>query len=316
MSIISSRSAVSREGFTPYQSEEGDLREISLFSRLNLNDDKAELEGPRLPGGNKSACDLLSVGSKKRKLSEELMNSSKVGGKTFLNRSLVGKSSLAGELLIEMDSSYAPKKELSENSCPVALNNEEHDDLFSGPGVLVDDKPRFTKTKNLLRNISNYMHKFILYNRRARNWVNHYFRAKLARATRKPSAEKSLSNRSEHFIESRPEESPEERVGEEERMGEEERVGEEESEELGEQRAEFFGWVSELSIGNFNDYEHVWTRPHKFRALYRVICYRYYRNEAYCDILRSRLTTKDISLRYLVQFIEGILHPAQFYRFK
>lgn len=81
MSIISSRSAKSREGFTPYQSEEGDLREISLFSRLNLNDEKVELEGalPLQPGYNKSTSDLLSVGSKKRKLSEELMNSSKVG---------------------------------------------------------------------------------------------------------------------------------------------------------------------------------------------------------------------------------------------
>lgn len=123
------------------------------------------------------------------------------GNKTFLNRSLIGKSSLNGELLIEMDSSYDPKKELSENSCPVVLNNEEHDDLFSGPGVMVDDKPRFTKTKNLLRNISNYMHKFILYNRRARRWVTDYFRARLARSRRKPSCEKSLSNRSEgHFI--------------------------------------------------------------------------------------------------------------------
>lgn len=163
-----------------------------------------------------------------------------------------------------MDSSYDPKKELSENSCPVVLNNEEHDDLFSGPGVMVDDKPRFTKTKNLLRNISNYMHKFILYNRRARRWVADYFRARIAR--RKPSCEKSLSNRSEgHFIESE----------EEERRPGEEEEGEE---AVGEQTAEFFAWVSELSIGNFNDYEHVWTRPHKFRALYRVICYRYYKN--------------------------------------
>lgn len=83
MSIISSRSAKSREGFTPYQSEESDLREISLFSRLNLNDsDKIELEGalPHQINYNKSASDLLSVGSKKRKLSEELMNSSKIGG--------------------------------------------------------------------------------------------------------------------------------------------------------------------------------------------------------------------------------------------
>ena len=172
-----------------------------------------------------------------------------------------------------MDSSYDPKKELSENSCPAVLNNEEHDDLFSGPGVMVDDKPRFTKTKNLLRNLSNYMHKFLLYNRRARRWVSDYFRARSAREA-------------------------------------------EEEEAVAEQTAEFLAWVGELSIGNFNDYELVWTRPHRFRALYRALCYRYYKNEAYCDILRSRLTTKEISVRYLVQFIEGILQPAQFYRFK
>jgi hypothetical protein len=50
--------------------------------------------------------------------------------------------------------------------------------------------------------------------------------------------------------------------------------------------------VSDLSIGNFSDYENIWTRPHRFRALYRAICYKYYRSEAYCDIMRSRLTTK------------------------
>lgn len=37
-------------------------------------------------------------------------------------------------------------------------------------------------------------------------------------------------------------------------------------------------WISELSIVNFNDYEQVWTKPHKFKALYRVICFKYYKN--------------------------------------
>lgn len=59
--------------------------------------------------------------------------------------------------------------------------------MFSSPGVMVDDKPRFTKTKNLLRNISNYMHKFILYNKRAKKWIQDYFRAKLRRSMRKLS---------------------------------------------------------------------------------------------------------------------------------
>ncbi len=85
---------------------------------------------------------------------------------------------------------------------------------------------------------------------------------------------------------------------------------------MSEQMMEFFTWVGELSIGNFNDYENIWTKPHKFRGLYRTICYKYYRSEAYCDIMRSRLTTKEISVQYLVQFIEGILAPSQFYRFK
>jgi hypothetical protein len=85
---------------------------------------------------------------------------------------------------------------------------------------------------------------------------------------------------------------------------------------VNEQITEFFSWVGELSIGNFNDYENIWTRPHKFRSLYRIICFKYYKNEAFCDIFRSRLTTKEISTQYLVQFIEGILQPAQFYRFK
>ena len=40
------------------------------------------------------------------------------------------------------------------------------------------DKPRFTKTKNLLRNLSNYMHKFILYNKRGEEWMKKYFRNK------------------------------------------------------------------------------------------------------------------------------------------
>jgi hypothetical protein len=51
----------------------------------------------------------------------------------------------------------------------------------------VEERPRFAKTKNLLRNLSNYMHKFILYNRRAQKWIRHYFAAKARRQARKPS---------------------------------------------------------------------------------------------------------------------------------
>jgi hypothetical protein len=112
----------------------------------------------------------------------------------------VGKSSLNGELLIEMDSSFHEKKDLSENSCPVVLNNEEHLDLFSEPEMPVEERPRFTKTKNLLRNVSNYMHKFILYNKRAHRWVRQYFTMKARKQSRKPSTEKSISNSDLPFI--------------------------------------------------------------------------------------------------------------------
>ncbi len=82
MSIISSRSAKLKEGFTPYHSEESDLREISLFSRLNINDkiDLQEVDPPQQIFYNQSHSDFLSVGSKKRKMSHELMKSSKMGG--------------------------------------------------------------------------------------------------------------------------------------------------------------------------------------------------------------------------------------------
>lgn len=49
--------------------------------------------------------------------------------------------------------------------------------------------------------MSNYMHKFILYNKRGDKWVRDYFKSKLLYSKRKISIEKSslqvLSNRSE-----------------------------------------------------------------------------------------------------------------------
>lgn len=67
-------------------------------------------------------------------------------------------------------------------------------DPFSEPEMQIGERPRFAKTKNLLRNMSNYMHKFILYNKRAHKWIKHYFTAKANRQARKLSTEKSLSN--------------------------------------------------------------------------------------------------------------------------
>lgn len=69
--------------------------------------------------------------------------------------------------------------------------------MFFEPHYVQEERPRFTKTKNLLRNLSNYMHKFILYNKRAEVWVRQYFRRKLAKFKRKPSLSASLSNKSE-----------------------------------------------------------------------------------------------------------------------
>jgi len=72
---------------------------------------------------------------------------------------------------------------------------------------------------------------------------------------------------------------------------------------------EFKQWIDTLSLGNFSDYESIWTKPHKYRGLYRICCYKYYRDEAVCDIYRSRLGAKHISVSYLHQFIEGMLQP-------
>lgn len=85
MSIISSKSGREREGFTPYQSDqELNDKEISLLSKLNLNDQQSPLEQyPKceILFNDKYSCDLRSVGSKKRKLSEEFINvnASKIG---------------------------------------------------------------------------------------------------------------------------------------------------------------------------------------------------------------------------------------------
>ena len=74
--------------------------------------------------------------------------------------------------------------------------------------------------------------------------------------------------------------------------------------------------MENLSVINFADYERVWSEPHEFSPLYRQICYKYYKEEVVCDVMRSRLTTKEVTLRYLNQFIEGLFNPKQFYRFK
>ena len=71
-------------------------KELSLFSRLNLNEnDKSSLEHPMRNFGEHESSDLFSMRSKKRKRSAELqLKDSLPGNKTYLNVSLVGKSSL------------------------------------------------------------------------------------------------------------------------------------------------------------------------------------------------------------------------------
>jgi hypothetical protein len=69
-------------------------------------------------------------------------------------------------------------------------------------------------------------------------------------------------------------------------------------------------------VNNFVDYENVWTSDHEFTPLYRQLCYRYYKEEVICDVMRSRLTTKEITVRYMNQFLEGLFSPKIFYRFK
>lgn len=83
-----------RSSFTPYQSSL-EQKELSLFSRLNLNEnDKNSLEHPLRNFGEESS-DLFSMRSKKRKGSAEIqLKESLPGNRTYLNVSLVGKSSL------------------------------------------------------------------------------------------------------------------------------------------------------------------------------------------------------------------------------
>ena len=74
-------------------------------------------------------------------------------------------------------------------------------------------------------------------------------------------------------------------------------------------------WVNTLSLNNFQDYQKVWTEPHPFLSLYRQITYKYYVEEAFCDIYHSRLTSKEIYQEYLPQFVAGLLCPRTFTHF-
>jgi hypothetical protein len=199
------------------------------------------------------------------------------------------------------------------------------------------------------------MHKFLLFNKRAEGWLKKHFIEQVRRKNkRKESESVSQSNKSSDLScfqdmckidDNKMEDTPKieasimdyrlpsrddsdnllnsarESPSEKSSLMREEKLEQPNEEyelefEVSTRIREFQTWVSELSIANFSDYEAVWTRPHKFRGLYRICCYKYYRSEALCDIYRSRLTTKQISASYLHQFIEGILQPKEFYRFK
>ena len=132
-------------------------------------------------------------------------------------------------------------------------------------------RKRFEKTKNLLRTISTYFHKYLKYNKKAKQFAFSLFR-------------RAKDGRTESECE--------------------------------EEFKEFLEWVSGLNMINFTEYQKVWTAECKHRSVYRQMCYKYYTEEAYCDIHHSRLTTKQVTYQYLHQLIEGLMNPSEFTQFK
>lgn len=45
------------------------------------------------------------------------------------------------------------------------------------------------------------------------------------------------------------------------------------------------------------------------------MCYKYYREDVFCDIMGSRLSSKDIILEYIPQFVDGLITPRKFTHF-
>lgn len=138
--------------------------------------------------------------SRKRKGSAQLqLKESLPGNKTYLNVSLIGKSSLLHNDLFGHqhyqdlglgEEYYDEKKEFSEKSCPVCPSyNVQENSKFQkkmGQGqVEANGKPRFHKTKNLLRTIASYLHKFILHNKRSSKMKRNYFRKIIERKMKK-----------------------------------------------------------------------------------------------------------------------------------
>jgi hypothetical protein len=235
------------------------------------------------------SCDTLSLGSRQRKGSGEFECRNSVRGElewrysvagnfTFLAKSLASRSSLGRNE--EFNFHEETRKELSEKSCPVG--SDENDNFYLcekvgrpmeegeaaelAPGKEKQQK-KFLKTKNLLRNLSSYLHKYIKYNPRCRSFILRYL---------------LLRNRE---------------------------CDELESEEF---QQSFLEWVGELNLTNFQDYQRVWTQDCKFTSLYRQICYKYYREDLYCDGHASRLSCKPISQQYTPQFSQGLLNPQAF----
>lgn len=39
----------------------------------------------------------------------------------------------------------------------------------------------------------------------------------------------------------------------------------------------FMEWVSTLNMTNFQEYQKAWQTDHKFKSIYRQLCFKYYR---------------------------------------
>lgn len=113
--------------------------QLSEFGRLSLNSQRSNvsLGTPRLPLHDPSSSDLFSLRDRNRSNSVSLeLRDSLPGNNTFLNHSLVGKSSVYRDRdeFHLYDLHYQKDDDFSERSCPVG-HEEAHIDKFHHPIV-------------------------------------------------------------------------------------------------------------------------------------------------------------------------------------
>lgn len=87
--------------------------------------------------------------------------------------------------------------------------------------------------------------------------------------------------------------------------------------------ARFHRWVRHLKLDNFQQFKRVWQgderQPEVYTRLYRELCWQFYRDEAACYVLSSRMKnegTRATHLKYIYRFLEGLTNPEDFYYFK